>query len=62
MDLVEQADHRVKTKENEKGVKYLNLARELKKAIEQESDSDTNYNWCAMNDLQNLTRELVLYN
>ena len=41
------ADHRVKFKENEKGGKYLNPARELKKDTDHESDVDTNCNWCA---------------
>ena len=40
------ADHRVKPKESEKKDKYLNLARELKKTMEQESDSDINCKWC----------------
>ena len=31
MDFSVPADHRVKLKENEKKVKYLDLARELKK-------------------------------
>ena len=34
-------------KENEKKGKYLDLARELKKTVEHESDGDTNCNWCA---------------
>ena len=38
-------------KENEKTEKYLNLARELKKRVEQEGDSDTNHNWCTWNRL-----------
>ena len=33
--------------ENEKRDKYLDLARELKKTVERESDGDTNYNWCS---------------
>ena len=40
------ADHSVKIKEIEKRDKYLDLARELKKTIEYESDSDTNCGWC----------------
>ena len=40
------ADHSVKIKEIEKRDKYLDLARELKKTIEHESDSDTNCGWC----------------
>ena len=37
-------DHRVKRKESKKRDKYWNLAREQEKAIEDESDSDINYN------------------
>ena len=38
------ADHRIKLKEKEKRDKYLDLARELKKTMEDESDGDTNCN------------------
>ena len=38
-------DHRIKLKEYEKRDKYLNFARELKKAVEYESDDYTNCNW-----------------
>ena len=41
------ADHRVNLKEIEKKDKYLDLARELKKTVEHESDGDTNCNWCS---------------
>ena len=34
----------MKIQENEKRDKYLDLARDLKKAIEHEGDSDTNCN------------------
>ena len=45
------ADHWVKTKENEKRDKYLDLTRELKKkAIEHKGDCYTNCNLCAYND------------
>ena len=37
-------DHRVKSKEIEKKDKYLDLARELNKTVEHESDCDTNCN------------------
>ena len=47
VDFTVPADHRVKLKENEKRVKYLDLARELKETIENESDGDTSYNWHA---------------
>ena len=39
-------DHRVKLKESEKRNKYIDLAKELK-TKEDESDGDTNCNWCA---------------
>ena len=44
VDFAVPADHRVKLKESEKD-KYLNLARELKKTVEHESNVYTNYNW-----------------
>ena len=44
MDLAIPADHRVKQKETKKGDEYLDLAKEPKKTIEQESDGDTNCN------------------
>ena len=42
-------DHRVKKKETEKINKYLDLAREPKKAVLHEGDSDANNSWCAEN-------------
>ena len=47
MDFADTVDHRIKLKENEKKDKYLDLARELKKTVEHESDGDTNCNWCS---------------
>ena len=44
MDFAVPADHRVKLKESKKKDKYLDLARELKKTMENESDDDTNCN------------------
>ena len=44
MDLAIRADPRVRLKESEKRNKYLDLARELKKTMELENDSDTNSN------------------
>ena len=41
------ANHKVKLKESEKKDKYLDLARELKKTVEHESDNYTNCNWCS---------------
>ena len=46
VDFAAPADCRVKLKENEKRDKYLDLARELKKPMEHESDGDTICNWC----------------
>ena len=43
------ANHRVKMKEDEKIDKYADLTRELKKAMEQESDGDTNRRWSPWN-------------
>ena len=47
IDFALLADHSVKLKESEKKEKYLDLARELKKTVEQESDVYTNCNWCS---------------
>ena len=44
MNFAVQTDLRIKLKEIEKRDKYLDLARELKKIMEHESDGDTNYN------------------
>ena len=46
MDFAILADHKVKLKESEKRDKYLDLAREMKKTTEHESDGDTDCNWC----------------
>ena len=45
MDYAVPADHKIKLKENKKRCKYEDLARELKKTLEHESDGDTNCNW-----------------
>ena len=44
MDFAVQNDRRVRLKESEKKDKYLNLAIELKKKMEDESENFTNYN------------------
>ena len=49
MNFVVPADHREKIKESRKKDKYLNLARELTKTVENGGDGDTNCNWCAWN-------------
>ena len=53
----ELADHRVKLIESEKRDKYLNLARELKKIMERESDGDINCNWRARYSYQRLRNQ-----
>ena len=40
MDFAVSADRRLKTTENEKRDRYLDLARDLKKAVGHESDGD----------------------
>ena len=47
MNFAVTADHKAKLKEGKKRDKYQELAWELKKTMERESDSDTNYNWCS---------------
>ena len=46
VDFPVPADHRIKLKEHEKKDKFLDLARELKKNMEHESDDCTNCDWC----------------
>ena len=45
VDFSVTTDHRVKLKESGKKDKYLELARELKKTVEYDSDGYTNCNW-----------------
>ena len=60
MDFAVLADHRLKNRSerkreievNEKGSKYLDLARELKKAMEHKGDGDSIYNWSVWNGSQ----------
>ena len=47
VDFAISANHWVKIKENEKRDKYLDLALRIKKAMENEGESDTPWNWCA---------------
>ena len=47
VDFAVSADHWIKLKESEKKDKYLDLAKELKKTMEHESDVYINYNWCS---------------
>ena len=46
----------MKIKENEWRNKYLDLARELKKAMEHEGDGDTDCNWCTRNNPQRIEK------
>ena len=46
VDFVVLADHRINLKEGEKKDKYLDLAREFKKTVEQESNDCANCDWC----------------
>ena len=57
MTSVVPADYRAKLKVNEKRDKYRDLARELKKTMEHESDGDNNYNWCARYSYQKISKE-----
>ena len=41
------ADHRVKLVDSKMKDKYLELVREFKNSLEQESDGDTDCEWCA---------------
>ena len=43
--IIIPADHSVKLNEREKRDKYRDLARELKKTVEHESENSTNCNW-----------------
>ena len=56
-DFAVSSEHKMLIKETKKREKYLNLARELKKAMKPESDGDTNCNWCAWNNLRMLWKE-----
>ena len=46
VDFTVPADHRIKLKECEKKEQYLDIARDLKKAVEHESDDYTNCDRC----------------
>ena len=48
VDFALPAGHRVKLKGYEKRDKYFDLARELKKTVEHESDDNTNCNWSSL--------------
>ena len=46
VDFAVPADHRINLKESEKKDKYLDPAREIKKAVEHESNDCANCDWC----------------
>ena len=46
VDSAVPADHKINLKESEKKDKYLDLARELKKTVEHESNDCANCDWC----------------
>ena len=46
VDFVVPADHIINLKESEKKDKYIDLARELKKTVEHESNDCANCDWC----------------
>ena len=46
MKFAVAADRRIKLRESEKKDKYLDLAGELKKDVEHESDNYTKRDWC----------------
>ena len=46
VDFAVPADHRISLKESEKKNKYLDLARELKKTVEHESNDRANCDLC----------------
>ena len=52
MNFVVQVEHRVKIKESEKRDNYKDLARELKKTMENDGEDDTNCDWCISNNPQ----------
>ena len=46
VDFAVPTDHRINLRESEKKDKYLDLARELKKNVEYESNDCANSDWC----------------
>ena len=56
-ELCRSADHWEKLKENEKKDKNQDLARELKKTMEHESDDNTNSNRCDRDSHQRISKK-----
>ena len=61
MDYVVPVDNKVKIKESEKRVKYQDLARELKKTMDQEGDGDITCNWYTWNNTLRIVKQLHKY-
>ena len=59
VDFAVPVDHRVKLKECEKRDKYHDLAWELKKTVEHESDSYTICSWCSWYSKQRIGKRTV---
>ena len=57
VDFAVAVDNRTKIKESAKIYKRLDLAREIKNAMEYEDDRDTNCNLCARNSPQRLVKK-----
>ena len=49
MDFTVPTDFKLKIKDSKKINKYLNLARELKKVVEHESNGESNCCWRSLN-------------
>ena len=58
VDFVISVDLRVKIKDSEKRVKYIDLARQLKKTMEREGDKDTNCVRCTWESPKGLVKRL----
>ena len=57
VDFAVLADHS-ENQSKQKERQFLNLAREVKKGMEDESDGDNNWNWCTRSDPQNFGKGL----
>ena len=55
-DFAVPADRRMKIKESKKRDKYFDLAREMKKTVEQEGDVDSNFSWCIWDNPQSFDK------
>ena len=59
-DITVLIDNRywLKVKEREKLNNYLDFAKELKKVMEHEDDSEVKHSWCSWNNLEELEKEI----